>query len=58
VIADPLFAGTVKLTEADPPAPGVATTFVGVAGVPSVIEFDAEEGGEVPTALFAATSIV
>jgi hypothetical protein len=54
VIDDPLFAGAVHDTTADP-FPGTADTFVGATGVPTVTEALAADGGPVPLAFVAAT---
>jgi hypothetical protein len=54
VIADPLLAGAVHDTTADP-FPGTPTTPVGATGAPTVTAPDATDGGPVPLAFFAAT---
>jgi hypothetical protein len=54
VIDDPLFAGAVHDTTADP-LPGTADTFVGASGAPTVTVPDAADCGPVPLAFLAAT---
>ncbi len=54
MIADPLFAGAVHDTTADP-FPGTAVTPVGATGAPTVTAPDATDCGPVPLAFLAAT---
>jgi hypothetical protein len=54
VIADPLFAGAVHDTTADP-FPGTAVTPVGATGAPTVTPPDATDCGPVPLAFLAVT---
>ena len=54
VIPDPLFAGAVHDTTADP-FPGTADTSVGATGAPTVTDPEPTDCGPVPLAFFAAT---